>query len=84
MSGLRVEWARRALKELARLDARTQARIVTAVEALADHRGDVRRLRGTGDETLRLRVGDWRVIFSYQDSAILILRIRARGAAYKP
>jgi len=43
----------------------------------------VRRLQGM-DEVYRLRVGDWRVIFSYQDDlTILVHRVRPRGDAYK-
>lgn len=81
----RVEWAKRAVKEVVRLDKPTRNRIVAAVEALATtHQGDVRRLEGRDDESFRLRVGDWRVIFSFQgDGGLLVLRVRPRGDAYK-
>ena len=81
----RVEWAKRALKELSRLDRPTQDRIASAVEEFAeDNQGDVRRLQGSSDDAFRLRVGGWRVIFSHsEDGTILILRIRPRGDAYK-
>jgi mRNA interferase RelE/StbE len=82
-----VEWAKRALKELTRLDRKTRQRIETAVERLAETgQGDVRRLAGTSEEVYRLRVGDWRVIFLQEESlvSILVLRVRPRGDAYKP
>jgi mRNA interferase RelE/StbE len=47
--------------------------------SLAD---DVKKLRGREDE-YRLRVGDWRVVFS-QDGIILdVLKVRPRGSAYE-
>lgn len=49
-----------------------------------ESRGDVRRLKGTADEAFRLRVGGWRVIFSYEgDASVLVHRVRPRGDAYK-
>jgi mRNA interferase RelE/StbE len=54
-----------------------------AIQRLPD--GDVRRLEGTSLQW-RLRVGDWRVIFTMAPSerTILVLLVRPRGAAYKP
>jgi mRNA interferase RelE/StbE len=82
---LRVEWTKRALRELARLDRATQDRIIAAVDELAgSQRGEVRRIKGTSEEVFRLRVGDWRVIFTYESEAtVLVLRVRPRGDAYK-
>ncbi|MCB1036513.1 MAG: type II toxin-antitoxin system RelE/ParE family toxin [Acidobacteria bacterium] len=80
-----VEWAKRALKALSRIDRGTQNRILAAIENLAErNQGDIRRLEGLKEEVFRLRVGGWRVIFSYpSDAAILVLRIRPRGDVYK-
>lgn len=80
----RAEWTKRALKEAARLDVTTRQRVLAAIKKLCEeNHGDVRRLQGV-DEVYRLRVGDWRVIFSYQDDlTVLVHRIRPRGAAYK-
>ncbi|HKV07016.1 MAG TPA: type II toxin-antitoxin system RelE/ParE family toxin [Thermoanaerobaculia bacterium] len=80
----RAEWTKQALKEAARLDATTRQRILAAIKRLCEeNQGDVRRLQGM-DEVYRLRVGDWRVIFSYQDDlTILVHRVRPRGDAYK-
>lgn len=81
----RVEWAKRALRTLSRLDRPTQKRIVNAVDALAErNQGDVRRIEGQKEEVFRLRVGGWRVLFSYlADTSIFVLRIRPRGDVYK-
>ena len=81
----RVEWAKRALKALSRLDRPTQKRIIAAIDELAEtSRGDIRRFEGRKERSYRLRVGGWRVLFSYlDDGTLLIQRIRPRGDAYK-
>ena len=84
---LKVHWTDRALKDVARLDRRTRERIVTAIERLAESgQGDVRRLQGTREEILRLRIGDWRLLFSEdQEAATLVVRrVLPRGSAYRP
>jgi mRNA interferase RelE/StbE len=56
-----------------------------ALRILAEEqRGDVRMLRGQ-DARWRLRVGDWRVIFTYDSDAhaIVILSVKPRGEAYR-
>ncbi len=81
-----ARWTKRALKELETLDRRLQERILGALDRLvSEARGDTRRLQGMAEAVYRLRVGDWRVIFTRdQDGAILVLRVRPRGSAYEP
>jgi mRNA interferase RelE/StbE len=81
-----LEWTERALKDLARLDKRTRERIVAAVERLAaTGEGDVRRLHGRDRDLYRLRVGEWRVLFTVLDGLVLlVLRVLPRGSAYRP
>ena len=71
---------------MARLDSGLRRRVVVAVEAFADtERGDIRRLHGDKSGILRLRVGDWRVLFSPEgEKEILIRRVLPRGSAYHP
>jgi mRNA interferase RelE/StbE len=73
------------LKRFSRLDHPTQNRIIGAIDELAEkNRGDIRRLEGGQGSVFRLRVGGWRVLFSYlDDGGILLQRIRPRGDAYK-
>ena len=82
-----VEWADDSERDLRRLDQRTRERIRQAVYRLADGYGDVKRLQGRPDEW-RLRVGDWRIIFTLEDdpapARILVLRVFPRGRAYRP
>ena len=82
----RVEWREEALRDLRRLDRRTRERIFNAGGRLAETGyGDVRELEGRNPPEWRLRVGDWRVLFTYvpDQQTILFLRVRPRGSAYK-
>jgi mRNA interferase RelE/StbE len=36
-----------------------------------------------GQDVLRLRVGDWRIIFSLSDEEVVIHRVAPRGSAYR-
>jgi len=69
---------------IASRDQRLSQRILIAISHYAeDELGDVRKL--SGSETYRLRVGDWRVLFSLQDGgqSMAILRIMNRRDAYR-
>jgi mRNA interferase RelE/StbE len=72
-----------ARRDLKRLDPPVQRRILDALDRfVADPRsGDVRKLNAT---QWRLRIGDWRVRFSFDDErqVIIILRVLPRGRAY--
>jgi mRNA interferase RelE/StbE len=75
----------RARRDLRSLDRAVAARVVLALERLAQaQRGNVKRLQMT-PPTWRLRVGDWRVLFryDYQGQTVRVLRILPRGRAYR-
>lgn len=80
-----ISYGEDALKALRRMDRTTAKRIVAKIEQLAADPAslgnNVRALKG-GAGLMRLRVGDWRVI--YRDGVVLaILRIAPRGSAYE-
>ena len=80
-----VRWQPAARRDLSRLDAQIQERILDAVERFAaTGHGDVIRLQDVRPPEWRLRVGGWRVRFSRQDSehVLDILRVLPRGKAY--
>lgn len=83
---LEIRWHRQALKTLRRLPRDEARRIVNRIEQYARRpqslAGSVKTLRGR--EGYRLRVGDWRVIFTREGEILAILRIGARGKVYKP
>ena len=74
-----------AAKELKRVVSRDRARIVAAIDRLAETphlgaalKGDLRGLR-------RLRVGDYRVVYEVRDDelVILVVRVAHRRDAYR-
>jgi mRNA interferase RelE/StbE len=81
-----VSFRRSAEKDLRRLDATVQRRVMRAVEALA---GDprphgCRKLEG-GEVVYRVRVGDYRVIYSVDDTSleVAVERVRHRREVYR-
>ena len=83
---LQVHWTDRALKDVERLDRPLRHRIVAAIEAFATtERGDLKRLQGDKSGIFRLRVGDWRVLFSSEAKGeMTVRRILPRSGAYRP
>jgi mRNA interferase RelE/StbE len=79
-----VRYSRDAIRTLRRMPRPTAERIRDKVAAYAadpsSQAVNVRRLKGE-DGVLRLRVGDWRVIF--EDGAVIaVIRIGPRGGIY--
>jgi mRNA interferase RelE/StbE len=83
-----LEFSRRAradLQAIAQQDRRTADRIGAAIISYAEHnRGDVLKLAG-GSGVYRLRVGNWRVLFTIGDDGrtIAISRVLNRREAYR-
>lgn len=81
-----VLWQPRATKDLRRLDATTQRRVLAAVRSLAEtERGDVVHLTDSDPPEYRLRVGAYRVRFRLDraTSTLLVLRVLPRDQAYR-
>lgn len=78
---MRVQYSKRAVKDLKDLNEPIKSRIRTAIEELPA--GDVKRLANLGN-LHRLRVGTYRVVFEkITDDEIEIIRVAPRGQAYK-
>jgi mRNA interferase RelE/StbE len=73
-----------ARRDLRRLDPPVKRRIVDALDRFIvdPHAADIRKLSGSGE--WRLRVGEWRVRFEFDDEALLVIvtRVLPRGRAY--
>lgn len=74
-----------AAKELGRVGKQDRARIVAAIDRLADNpflgtalKGDLRGLR-------RLRVGEYRIVYEVQQNVlvVMVVRVARRTAAYR-
>lgn len=78
---MRIEYAHAAVKVINGMDRPTKQRIKAGIEKLPQ--GDIKPYKGSPG-TYRLRVGDWRILFSYpEDGTILIEKIGPRGGVYK-
>lgn len=82
---LKITYAKQASKTLRTMQPKTAKRVLTAIEKLADNPAstdlDVKALQGR--DGYRLRVGDWRVIYSQDGLVLAIEKIAPRGKAYK-
>lgn len=78
---MNIVYAKAPIKVIEAMNKKTKQRIKKAIEAIPD--GDILPLQGS-QVLYRLRVGGWRIIFSYpDDKTILIEKISPRGDAYK-
>ena len=82
----RVAYSKSAVRSLSRLPANTSKLIRSKIEAYAadpaSMSNNVKALKGELG-ILRLRVGDWRVLFSDDGEVIAIIRIASRGEVYR-
>jgi len=75
-------YSKQAIKTIAGMDSVTKQRIKTAIEMLPN--GDTKQIKGRDITTYRLRVGGWRVLYSYINGDIIAVeKIAPRGGVYK-
>lgn len=78
---MQIEYTKQAIKDISRLDNTTKVRIKQGIEGIP--KGDIKKLKGH-TELYRLRVGIWRILFSYlNNETALIEEIAPRGGVYK-
>ncbi|ASY67582.1 RelE/StbE family addiction module toxin [Sinorhizobium fredii USDA 205] len=80
-----IRYTREALKTLTQIPANVAKRIRSKIEQYASDpaslANNIKALKGL-QGTHRLRVGDWRVIFTEDGEIIAIKKIAPRGGAY--
>jgi len=78
---MNVQFSKQAVKYLNRLDGTSKKRIRSGI--LAIPQGDIKPIKGY-DGSYRLRIGDWRILFSYpNETTVFIEKISPRGDVYK-
>jgi len=86
MASYNIEWKQSAFKELKKLPKAVILKILEAIESLRaiPRPSGVRKLTGTED-TYRLRVGEYRIVYNIFDSKLVIeiIRVRNRKEAYR-
>jgi len=77
-----IEWKEHALQNIQKFESSITRRIIKKVEELSKDpfSKDIKRLKGSQD--FRLRVGDYRVIFSIQKETMIILKVGHRKNIY--
>ena len=77
---MQIEYSKEAIKHIKTLDKPTKQRVKQAIEKLPA--GDIRKIKGLSND-YRLRIGDYRVLFSKVSGTITIKDVLPRGQAYK-
>ena len=86
MARYAIEFRRSADKDLRRLDSATQRRVVRATENLATNpRPSGCRKLPRSEDAFRIRVGDYRIIYTVDDTVLIVAieRVRHRREAYR-
>ncbi len=84
-----IKFKKKATKAIEQMDKPTKQRIKAAIIGLTltPPQGDFKQMKGYSDDRMRLRVGQYRVIYRYDNDGtveiLLILDIGARGDIYK-
>ena len=71
-----------ARKQLEALDKGTRARIKRALRNIDPSRSTVKRLKGPKRDYFRLRVGEYRVMFTVEGKMVLVAKMLHRRVAY--
>jgi mRNA interferase RelE/StbE len=80
----RIEWLDEAKADVRTLDRPTAMRIFDGVLHFArTGSGDVNTLHGDMAGAFRLRLGDYRVLFTLEDAAMRIFGVSHRSDAYR-
>ena len=84
---MRIEWSVRSIKDMRRLSPRNRELVIDKIEQYAESPASMANqvISLVNSDYLRLRVGNYRVIFSVENGAVailLILRVRHRRDAY--
>ncbi|WP_071590826.1 type II toxin-antitoxin system RelE/ParE family toxin [Synechococcus sp. PCC 7336] len=87
MSQYRIEFDRRVKKDLKSVTTQEVVRIQTAISDLANNPrpSGCKQLKGKNCEYFRIRVGDYRIVYTVEDKVLLIVVIRVghRREIYK-
>ena len=86
---MQIEYSRAAVKALQRMDKAMRLRIRAGIEGLTEKppKGDIKPMQGLPTGRYRLRVGGYRVLYTYRHDGtveiLCILDIGSRGDIYK-
>lgn len=84
MSMKQITYTSDARKTLRRIPANESAKIIAKLEQYAEDPASLANnvITMKGADTLRMRVGSWRVIFTEDMEVIEVIKVSPRGGAY--
>ena len=77
---MHIQITKTAIKTIKKLDTVTRERILNGIKQLPF--GDVKKLQGYSD-FYRLRIGDYRILYTSDGNNIIVSDVLPRGEAYK-
>jgi len=81
---LRIEWSEEARADIRRLDKPTAMRVFETVMRFArTGQGDIKQLQGEHAGKLRLRIGDYRLVFSRTGDVVRVHAVKHRSVVYR-
>jgi mRNA interferase RelE/StbE len=82
---VKVQWAKEALEDLERLDKPRSRRILKKISWFSKHFANItpEPLSGELVGAFKLRIGDWRVVYTIETDVIVIQAIGHRKEVYK-
>jgi mRNA interferase RelE/StbE len=81
----KVEWEKEALDDLKKIDKPIVKRILNKISWFSQHFDNIIPEPLSGDMTglFKIRVGDWRVVYTIKDEVIVIQAVGHRREIYK-
>lgn len=76
---MEIKYSKQAYKYLKKLHAPKRNQIIAAINRIPE--GDIRKMQGL-DNLFRLRVGDYRVLYTPERDIIKVEKIGSRGDVY--
>ena len=86
---MKIEYSNKSVKQIGKMDSLTKRRIKTGINGLTEipPKGDIKTLQGLKDDTQRLRIGKYRIIYKLMvensTEILYIIDIGSRGDIYK-
>jgi len=78
---MNISFSKQAIKTINSMDSSTKSRIKVAIDKLPS--GDTKQIQREKIITNRLRVGGWRVLYTFDGDNLVIEKIGPRGQVYK-
>jgi len=72
MASYKVEIKRSAAKEIAKLSTSVLPRVIRKIEALQKEPRSKECKKLSGDEKYRIRVGDYRILYSIEEEVLIV------------